>query len=61
MDVSAQTVEALATRSRIVLICTSGMQNLDVAEELAVPKQMVGNWRQRFIDRRLDGLLEGGE
>jgi len=34
------------------------MQNIDVAERLGVSKQMVGKWRQRFIDRRLDGLLD---
>jgi transposase/AraC-like DNA-binding protein len=34
------------------------MQNIDVAEKLGISKQMVGKWRQRFIDRRLDGLLD---
>jgi transposase len=29
-----------------------------VAEELGVTRQMVGKWRQRFVDRRLDGLLD---
>jgi transposase len=53
-----KTAQALATRARIVLLCASGMQNIDVAEKLGVSKQMVGKWRQRFIDRRLDGLLD---
>ena len=53
-----KTAQALATRSRIVLLCAAGMQNIDVAEKLGVSKQMVGKWRQRFIDRRLDGLLD---
>ena len=53
-----KTAQALATRARIVLLCASGMQNIDVAEQLGVSKQMVGKWRQRFIDRRLDGLLD---
>ena len=34
------------------------MQNTDVAEQLGLSKQMVGKWRQRFIDRRIDGLLD---
>jgi transposase len=34
------------------------MQNIDVAEQFGVSKQMVGKWRQRFIDRRIDGLLD---
>jgi transposase len=54
----SKTAQALATRSRIVLLCGSGMQNIDVAEKLSVSKQMVGKWRQRFIDHRLDGLLD---
>ena len=53
-----KTAQALATRARIVLLCATGMQNIDVAEDLGVSKQMVGKWRQRFIDRRLDGLLD---
>jgi len=53
-----KTAQALATRARIVLLCSSGMQNIDVAEKLGVSKQMVGKWRQRFIDGRLDGLLD---
>ena len=53
-----KTAQALALRSRIVLRCASGMQNIDVAEQLSVSKQMVGKWRQRFIDRRIDGLLD---
>ena len=53
-----KTAQALALRARIVLRCASGMQNIDVAEQLGVSKQMVGKWRQRFIDRRIDGLLD---
>lgn len=53
-----KTAQALATRARIVLLCASGLQNLEVAEKLEVSEQMVGKWRQRFIDRRLDGLLD---
>ena len=53
-----KTAQALATRARIVLLCASGLQNLEVAEKLGVSEQMVGKWRQRFIDRRLDGLLD---
>jgi transposase len=29
-----------------------------VAEKLAVTKQMVGKWRRRFLEHRLDGLLD---
>ncbi len=53
-----KTAQALATRARIVLLCASGMQNIDVAETLGVSNQMVGKWRKRFIDQRIDGLLD---
>lgn len=53
-----KTAQALALRSRIVLRCASGLQNIDVAEQLGVSNQMIGKWRQRFIDRRIDGLLD---
>jgi transposase len=53
-----KTAQALALRSRIVLLCATGMANTDVAEELGVTKQMVGKWRQRFVTGRLDGLLD---
>jgi len=34
------------------------MQNIDVAEKLGVSNQMVGKWRRRFVEQRLDGLLD---
>lgn len=52
------TAQALALRARIVLACAEGRDNTDVAEELDVTHQTVGKWRQRFIDRRLEGLLD---
>jgi transposase len=53
-----KTAQALALRARIVLRCAQGKDNGEVAEELGVTRQMVGKWRQRFVDRRLDGLLD---
>ncbi|ANX04017.1 IS630 family transposase [Immundisolibacter cernigliae] len=53
-----KTSQALAVRARIVLSCAQGMPNLEVASHLRVSKQMVGKWRQRFVERRLDGLLD---
>jgi transposase len=52
------TAQALALRARIVLACAAGRDNTDVAEELRVTHQTVGKWRQRFLDRRLEGLLD---
>jgi transposase len=46
----------LAMRARIVLLCGSGMNNLEVASELDVTDMTVGKWRERFRVHRLQGL-----
>jgi len=53
-----KTANALARRARIILLSASGMSNTDVAEKVGVTKQVVGHWRKRFLERRLDGLLD---
>jgi transposase len=53
-----KTAQAVAMRARIVLRCAAGEDNTQVAEELGVTRQMVGKWRRRFLERRLDGLLD---
>lgn len=53
-----KTSQALALRSRIVLECASGLANQDVAQRLAVTPQTVSKWRRRFLERRLDGLVD---
>src|SRR3954462_12358716 len=50
--------QALAQRSRIVLESAAGAPNTEVAERLGVTVQTVGKWRRRFVERRLDGLLD---
>jgi len=53
-----KSAQALALRSRIILLCAEGTNNTRVAEQVQVRTQTVGKWRQRFVDRRLDGLLD---
>jgi transposase len=53
-----KTSQALATRSRIILACAQDIPNDEVARRLRVNKKTVGKWRTRFIERRLDGLLD---
>jgi len=53
-----KSAQALALRARIVLRCAEGMTNTAVAHQVQVRSQTVGKWRQRFVDRRLDGLLD---
>lgn len=47
-----------AFRARIVLACVEGSSNQAVARVLRVNPATVGKWRQRFVDHRLDGLLD---
>ncbi len=47
-----------ALRARIVLACAGGADNKAVAADLGIRPSTVGKWRQRFIERRLDGLLD---
>jgi len=50
--------QALALRSRIVLRCAEGRANKDVAAACGVSEAMVGKWRRRFCELRLDGLCD---
>ena len=52
------TAQALALRARIILGCGEEKTNTQVAAELGITKQMVGKWRSRFVEQRLDGLLD---
>src|SRR6266700_3722507 len=54
----AKSSQALAQRCRIVLGCADGKTNQQVAAELGIWPQTVGRWRGRFIERRLDGLVD---
>lgn len=53
-----KTAQALALRARIVLACASGQTNNAVAARQRVTKQTVSKWRARFVEHRLDGLLD---
>jgi transposase len=53
-----KTGQALALRARIILGCAQGASNTEVAERLQVTVQTVGKWRRRFLEKRLDGLLD---
>jgi transposase len=53
-----KTAQALACRARIILLSAKGLTNGAVAEKLDITPQMVGKWRTRFIEKRLDGILD---
>ncbi len=54
----AKSAQALALRSKIVLACAEGTNNKTVAEQLRCSENTVGKWRRRFIEHRLDGLVD---
>ena len=55
----AKSSQALALRSKIVLASAEpGATDGAVAEQFDVSRQMVGKWRKRFADKRLDGLCD---
>ena len=53
-----KSAQALALRSRIVLGCAEGLTNKEVAAREGVSQPTVGKWRHRFLEARLDGLLD---
>jgi len=53
-----KTAQALAQRARVVLACATGKSNTGVSRDMGLSKQAVGKWRRRFLERRLDGLLD---
>lgn len=54
----AKSAQALALRSKIVLACAQGATNTAVAAELGCAAATVGKWRARFVEGRLDGLVD---
>ena len=52
------TSQALALRSRIVLVCQQDRSNREIGQQLRVTAWTVGKWRIRFRRSRLDGLLD---
>ncbi len=53
-----KSAQRLALRSRIVLACASGLTNTQVAQQLRVTLPTVGKWRSRFVEDRLQGLID---
>jgi transposase len=50
--------QALALRSRIVLLAAEGLKNTEIAAELGIHRNVAGKWRSRFLQHRLDGLTD---
>lgn len=54
----ARSARRHAFRAKIVLACATGISNTEVAKKLRTSNQTVGLWRRRFLERRLEGLLD---
>jgi transposase len=54
----AKSSQALALRSRIVLACADGLDSKTVAGRLGCAAGTVGKWRGRFVEDRLEGLVD---
>lgn len=52
------TAQAVALRARIVLLAAEGESNTRIARRERVTKATVGKWRERFLRKRLEGLLD---
>jgi transposase len=50
--------QALAQRSRIVLLAAEGLRNTEIAERLGTHRSVAARWRLRFARQRLEGLLD---
>ncbi len=49
---------SIAQRARIVLLAAEDMSNKDVAAKVGVNPATVLKWRKRFLESRLDGLID---
>lgn len=54
----ARSQSLLARRARVVLACAEGLDNKAVAKKLRCSPGMVGKWRARFLQARLEGLYD---
>src|SRR6266436_4511537 len=54
----ARSQPLLARRARVVLACAEALDNKTVARKLRTSLGMVGKWRSRFLQTRLEGLYD---
>jgi transposase len=54
----ARSQPLLARRAQVVLACAKGLDNKTVARKVRASLGMVGKWRSRFLQARLEGLYD---
>jgi transposase len=50
--------QRMVTRARVVLAAADGKPNRQIAREVGLSERKVGVWRNRFAERRLEGLSD---
>jgi hypothetical protein len=50
--------QALAMRSWVVLLAAEGFNNTQISRRLGIHRNVAGKWRSRFLEQRLDGLVD---
>jgi transposase len=53
---SPRSEQRMVTRARVVLAASEGIPNRRIAGEVGLSERKVGVWRNRFAERRLEGL-----
>src|SRR5271157_174967 len=53
-----KSAQALALRCRIVLASAQGLTNTAIGERLGTTRATAAKWRNRVVERRLDGLWD---
>jgi len=43
-------------RAKAILMAAQGMENKAIGEKLGEPRQIISQWRKRFVEERLEGL-----
>ena len=55
---SLRSEQRMVTRARVVLAAAEGLPNRRIAREVGLSERKVGVWRNRFCERRLQGLRD---
>lgn len=43
-------------RAEVILLSAEGMQTIDIAQKMGISRQKVARWRNRFIEKRIEGI-----
>jgi hypothetical protein len=43
-------------RAKVILMAAQGLRNVQIAQRVSLPRQIVSKWRKRFFEERLEGL-----